>query len=133
MKVRPQSYKKYPIEQIHELFRSWEKYGSSSYRHKKRIYEEFDGFKVKTWSQRYDLFLQNTTCVACGLKANCYILERENASDTWHFNLYHVSEDGKETLFTKDHIIPASKGGRNVLSNYQTMCERCNTKKADSL
>ena len=32
---------------------------------------------------------------------------------------------------TKDHIIPKSKGGKNELSNYQTMCTYCNNEKAD--
>lgn len=34
---------------------------------------------------------------------------------------------------TKDHIIPKSKGGIDDLSNYQTMCERCNKEKGNEL
>ena len=40
--------------------------------------------------------------------------------------------DGNNTiLFTKDHILPRSKGGKNWLQNYQTMCYNCNQEKAD--
>lgn len=40
-----------------------------------------------------------------------------------------IDENGKEVLMTKDHIIPKSKGGANDISNYQTMCKRCNEAK----
>ena len=32
---------------------------------------------------------------------------------------------------TKDHILPKSRGGKNHISNMQTMCCRCNSKKGD--
>jgi 5-methylcytosine-specific restriction endonuclease McrA len=34
---------------------------------------------------------------------------------------------------TKDHIVPASFGGENVLSNLQTMCEWCNNGKGQNI
>jgi 5-methylcytosine-specific restriction endonuclease McrA len=34
---------------------------------------------------------------------------------------------------TKDHIVPKSKGGKDMLSNTQTICVICNTKKGDTL
>lgn len=128
---RPAGYKRYPIEMVHEKFREWEKLGSITYRKENRIFDTFDGLPVKTWSQRYTLFLKSTKCAACGLEANCYILEKMEESRSYHFNLYHVDKNGKETLFTKDHIRPASKGGRNIQGNYQTMCAPCNFKKSD--
>jgi 5-methylcytosine-specific restriction endonuclease McrA len=36
-------------------------------------------------------------------------------------------------MITKDHIIPRSKGGKDILDNYQPMCIICNSKKADKL
>ena len=47
----------------------------------------------------------------------------------YHFNLYGINKNYEEILFTKDHIIPKSKGGDNKISNYQTMCYNCNYKK----
>jgi 5-methylcytosine-specific restriction endonuclease McrA len=45
-----------------------------------------------------------------------------------HFNLYGKKDD-KLILFTRDHILPKSKGGEDSQKNYQTMCEVCNMKK----
>ena len=125
--------KQYSIEEIHKLFEEWDKLGDFNYRKKKKINIMFDGYLVKTYSQRYDLFRTNTKCVQCGLEANCYILEKMPESKAWHFNLYYIDENGRETLFTKDHVIARANGGRNVLSNYQTMCCVCNSKKGNNI
>lgn len=34
---------------------------------------------------------------------------------------------------TKDHIIPKSKDGKDDISNYQTMCYKCNLEKGNNL
>lgn len=126
--------KRYPMEEIHALFKEWdEKYGlDMQARRKRRNIEEFDGVLVKTWSQRYQLFPLHNKCVKCGLQASYYKLEKQAASKLYHFNLYGI-KDGEEVLFTKDHIIPKSKGGKNHLSNYQVMCHICNEEKGDKL
>ena len=60
----------------------------------------------------------------CGLEAKFFRHENNNVNNpnVWHFNLYGVNNLGEEVMFTKDHIIPKSKGGKNHVSNYQTMC-----------
>ena len=40
---------------------------------------------------------------------------------------------GQEVLFTKDHIVPKSKGGGNQMHNYQTMCTTCNIEKGSNI
>lgn len=129
--------KVYSIEEIHQLFRQWKKEYwdilQTQLRKLQRVQVVFDGVPIKVYSQRYELFLQNTKCAVCGLEANCYLLERAEKSKRYHFNLYYQDEKGNFTLFTKDHILPKSKGGKNWLSNYQTMCYPCNFEKGNTV
>ena len=107
--------------------------------YRKYVQVEFNGHLVKMDSLRYQLFKEKgTICVECGLKATHFALESMkgdmigNNNPPYHFNLYGV-RNGREVLFTKDHIHPASKGGKNNLNNMQTMCTECNLKKADKV
>lgn len=85
-----------------------------------------DGFDVHPISLRYMTFYQKgTKCVCCGKEGTHFKLCGDEKTRRRHFNLY--TEDG--ILMTKDHIIPASKGGLNRVSNMQTMCTDCNSKK----
>ena len=96
----------------------------------------FDGLNLKIRSQRYQLFLsQETTCVCCGMKATHYASERfrSDKKGPAHLNLYGIDENGDEVMFTKDHIIPKSKGGSNKLENYQVLCAKCNVEKGDKI
>lgn len=76
---------------------------------------------------------KGTTCVECGLKASYFVKEKSVMEEPWHLNLYGIDEDGKEVLFTHDHIMPKSKGGRDILDNTQTMCCHCNWAKGDKV
>lgn len=99
-----------------------------------QIRVDFDGDLVKMNSQRYELFdLKGVCCVECGIEGKYFVKEKSQGVKVYHFNLYAVDEEGEEVLMTKDHIVPRSKGGKNHLSNYQTMCKICNEKKADQL
>jgi len=101
-----------------------------------RLFISVNGFPVpiKTVSQRYQLFKSKCRCVKCGRVGSMMSMDTDvHASRiTFHFNLYCI-ERGRAILMTKDHIMPKSKGGRNQMKNYQTMCEYCNRRKADRI
>lgn len=85
------------------------------------------------YSLRMRTFKQSgTTCVGCGANASFFAVERHINGDTakYHLNLYGIV-DGRERMFTCDHVQARSKGGANDLSNTQTMCITCNSRKAD--
>ncbi len=96
---------------------------------------KFDDDLIDMTSQRYHLFrLKGVTCVKCGLQGRYFVKERHKSQNgRYHFNLYAVDSVGDETLMTKDHIIPRSKGGRDHIDNYQVMCIICNMIKQDEV
>ena len=94
----------------------------------------FDGDMIKGNSQRYQTFFtKGCKCAKCGIKGEYFAKEKHLKDRNFHLNLYAIDENGKEILMAKDHIIPKSKGGANDISNYQTMCERCNEAKGNRL
>lgn len=103
----------------------------------KRQDKTLEGKTVKCNSQRYQVFFgKGCQCVSCGLNATYFKLQTDVGNEKIspnrsHFNLYGI-KDGKEILFTKDHIVPRSKGGRNSYKNYQTMCVECNQRKGET-
>ena len=85
-------------------------------------------------SHRYQLFAEKgIECVKCGIKGVYFAIERNanNNPNKYHLNLYGFDKSGKEIMITKDHIVPRSKGGKNIISNYQTMCFECNNNKGN--
>lgn len=89
-------------------------------------------YQVKMNNDRYYLFQKNKKCVSCGLEGTQIILEQQGnggKGNPPHFNLYGL-EDGRLVLMTKDHILAKSKGGKDSLDNYQTMCHICNNLKS---
>lgn len=91
-----------------------------------------DGDIMKMSSKRLQVFAKKgITCVKCGLKGAYFYKEKNEKDGSYHFNLYGV-RNGKEILFTKDHIRPKSKLGNNSLDNLQTMCTECNKEKGNT-
>lgn len=91
----------------------------------------FLGESVKIAGLRLETFKRNgITCTRCNLKANFFAVERSFRDTTYHLNLYG-KKNGEDVLFTKDHIVAKVNGGKNKLSNTQTMCCTCNVEKGD--
>ncbi len=96
-------------------------------------YVDYDGDLMKMESQRYRLFKRDgTTCVVCKSVGTFFRKEKDKNCPTYHFNLYGII-DGEDRLFTKDHLIPKSKGGKNVMANYCVMCTKCNHEKGNRI
>jgi 5-methylcytosine-specific restriction enzyme A len=52
-----------------------------------------------------------------------YVFQRNN------YQCQSCFKTNQEIQLTIDHIIPLAKGGSNDISNLQTLCLQCNTKK----
>lgn len=99
------------------------------------------GISVRVTGTRLGAFKKSLICAGgCGRVGSRFYVERHRKRDPgekyglgWHLNLYAVNPNGTETLMTRDHIMPRSKGGKNRLNNSQTMCRHCNHDKADNL
>lgn len=98
---------------------------------------DFDGDRIYMDSHRYWCFKEKgIMCCECGLEGQFFAKERVNSKhrkdeERYHFNMYGLDDNGVEVLFTKDHILPVAQGGRNHISNYATMCQRCNCEKGN--
>jgi 5-methylcytosine-specific restriction endonuclease McrA len=116
-------YKKYNIE---DIFKGIENntlpdkiiYGESDYKDSLRRVQI-----IKDLIDRDD-----NKCIHCGIKPNYFALGKDKIG-RWHLDLY----SDKDHMFTIDHIHPKSKGGENVLDNYQLLCKICNEDKSDSV
>ena len=124
------------LEILDELTHGTEKYITEDGKHRHRQarkYKEINGVDVKLSSDRYPVFKESQVCCKCGLVATFFGIECTDIKHTkkYHLNLYGINAKGDEVLFTKDHIVPQSKGGRNAQFNYQTMCIKCNGEKGN--
>ena len=91
----------------------------------------YDGERIKLDNDRLAVFQKSLSCVKCRVAGNIFYIQRSGNWD-WHLNLW-CTTNGMKRLITIDHIIPLSKGGSSELYNLQTMCFKCNGKKADKL
>jgi len=98
------------------------------------------GKSVRVTGTRLGAFKKSLICAGCGRAGSRFYVERhqrrhedEKYGEGWHLNLYAVNPNGAESLMTRDHIVPRSKGGPDRLDNSQTMCSRCNNRKGDKM
>lgn len=94
---------------------------------------ELDGDPINFASSRLQTFaLKGISCVTCGIIGEFFIKEKHsNREKYYHLGFYALSGDDKWILMTKDHILPKSKGGKDHIDNYQTMCSPCNGAKGN--
>lgn len=93
-----------------------------------------EGHSIPIKSKRYHCYAsKGIICVRCGIVGNYFAAEKSisQATDKYHLNLYHLGEDGKETMMTVDHRQALSCGGPDNVSNLQPMCIRCNELKGN--
>lgn len=107
---------------------------SQGYATKRAIEVTIAGETIYALSERYKTFFtKGYTCSKCGITGQYFALEKPLDSLRYHLNLYALDDNGNEILMTKDHIIPKSRGGKNNIENYQTLCQKCNSKKGNDL
>lgn len=99
-------------------------------RSEEKIHVTLFEVKIQVSSDRLRNFKKNgTKCIRCGIEGTIARVEKHHIKrDDWHINVY-AKVDSKAILMTKDHILPKIRGGKNILDNYQVMCENCNCDK----
>ena len=96
---------------------------------KEKLFEEYS---LRNPEDRYNCFMKSGfDCKSCGKVGSIFAIEKIKSKSFQGYTINLYSEDG--AFFTKDHIIPKSKGGKDMLDNYQTMCWPCNAKKGSTL
>ena len=131
--VKMDSIKRYPIDLVFTILGE-ENLATDCYSKSCKSAENqitVDGYNVYTRSLRYMTFYQKgCKCCVCGKEGTHFTLDSgADNPDRKHFNLR--ADDG--TLMTRDHIIPKSRGGREHISNMQTMCVDCNKAKGNHM
>jgi len=92
-----------------------------------------EGYLIKICNLSLQTFKKKgIRCVKCGLVANVFRLMYDDRSRDVFLGLFFVDSQ-RVIRFTKDHIIPKSQGGKDFLSNLQTMCEPHNLLKDNKI
>jgi 5-methylcytosine-specific restriction enzyme A len=66
-----------------------------------------------------------TPRIRLSVEVRKYVLQRDN------YQCQSCGKKASETQLNIDHIIPLAQGGKNDISNLQTLCQNCNLTKSD--
>lgn len=118
---------KFSVDEILELVPSED---NGNYGLKAAIETDFGTIYVSIASKKLLTFKQSIICASCESKGSYFLLLR-NPHAKGRASLELFTDDNK--LLTRDHIMPRSLGGSNDMSNSQTMCLTCNSKKGSKV
>jgi len=91
---------------------------------------KYKGFEFRISSLRLRTFKKHgVKCACCGKEGIIFRLQNSGNSNFYHLGLWTADN----IQMTKDHVIPKSKGGKDRLDNMQTLCQKCNNKKANKI
>lgn len=91
----------------------------------------YDGIRFKYFPQKAATYSNSYKCIACGVQATEVRIEKMKGCYNKiygkpHLNVYAVLNQ-YEVMMTVDHNQLRSKGGSDLSSNFNTMCQKCNT------
>lgn len=118
-KKKPITFGRVSLEEVERLYQG------------KRDVVKIFGKKICIKATNLSVFFADQhTCSNCGLKGAYFTVEQhhDQKDSEWAY-LALYADNNRKFKFTKDHIIPRSKGGANNLKNYQAMCSKCNLHK----
>ncbi len=124
MTYRYMRYEVVPIEEIVPIIREYWNNSESRIQRPKGYWVGVTSLRLKTFCRAAES-PEGMKCVTCGLEATHFAVEASPGAVSTHLNLYGL-KDGKEILFTHDHILCRALGGADDLSNAQIMCSPCN-------
>lgn len=84
-------------------------------------------FVVNVTSLRLITFkTKGTSCCYCGIKATHFQLDELYGKKKKPIGKPHLNLYSDDIVMTKEHILPKSSGGKDVLDNLDTCCQQCN-------
>lgn len=101
---------------------------------REKYFIDADGNSCKL--RRAKIFLKKgIKCIenGCCITGNFFALDLWPDGGGLHLDLFGYNEHGDEIMLTIDHKHPKSLGGKNSISNYDTLCKYHNARKGNKV